>query len=179
MARIVYETAHCLNTSLGYQCCLQARQHEDFKLWWLEGGSHSTGSNDPPVLLEGTFKLTARESRAAEPISLICQFPSPGWSSLAREPGLKRCSLFGEDLSTDYVELDICSDNFGIFVSFKKHRNIIQMCFCFNHRCRDAGLLWTVGSRWECFALCSSKGVLLPAAEVSTVVRHLWFWELF
>ena len=56
-------------------------------------------------------------------------------------------------------------------------RNIIRMCFCFNHRCR----IW--GFRLSTAADCGlprtlNRAMILPAADSFCKYMTLEFWEL-
>ena len=52
------------------------------------------------------------------------------------------------------------------FYFFRKAQECsIKMYFCFNPMCMDVRLLWTVHSSWIWFASCSSRDVVLPAAD--------------
>ena len=71
------------------------------------------------------------------------------------------------------------SENSGTLISVKKkHRNIIRMCFCFNPRCGDMGLLQNVWSSYD--LLPALAGIWFCQLQIlSAIVWHLEFLEFF
>lgn len=82
--------------------------------------------------------------------------------------------LGSSDSCSKHLEWEFWSPGF-----FKKHRTITRMCFPFHPRCERTGLLQAVPSSWLWFASCSSRGMVLPAADSFSGCRMFGILETF